>query len=94
MIIQVIMVGLIIAFPALVSTGLTKETTIDADKALMQMQTEEQAKDAQEAASAPAAAASGEAPADTDAPTKESDNNDEAMKALMDSIKKDDAKKP
>jgi TRAP-type mannitol/chloroaromatic compound transport system permease large subunit len=93
-IIQVIMVGLIIAFPALVSTGLTKETTIDADKALMQMQTEEQAKDAQEAASAPAAAASGEAPADTDAPTKESDNNDEAMKALMDSIKKDDAKKP
>jgi len=99
-IIQVLMVGLIIAFPALVSSGLTKETTIDADKALMQLQTEEQAKDAaQEAASAPAAGASAAEPAASDAagsdtPTKESESNDDAMKALMESIKKDEPKKP
>ena len=37
-VIQVIMVGLIIAFPGLVSSGLNKEATIDADKVFQQMQ--------------------------------------------------------
>ena len=41
--IQVFMVGLIIAFPGLVSSGLTKETTIDADKVFQQMQKEPKA---------------------------------------------------
>ena len=37
-VIQVAMVGLIIAFPGLVSSGLTKEPTIDADKVFQEMQ--------------------------------------------------------
>ena len=36
--IQIIMVGLIIAFPQLVSSGLGKEPTVDLDKAFQQMQ--------------------------------------------------------
>ena len=36
--IQVVMVGLIIAFPRLVSSGLGKEPTVDVDKAFQQMQ--------------------------------------------------------
>ena len=100
-IIQIIMVGLIIAFPALVSSGLDKETTIDGDKALMQIQADEQSKQAaQEAAAVPAADASAagaaapgaSAPAEGSAPEAASD--DDAMKALMDSIKKDETKKP
>ncbi len=100
-IIQIIMVGLIIAFPALVSSGLDKETTIDGDKALMQIQADEQSKQAaQEAAAVPAADASAagaaapgaSAPAEGSAPEAASDDN--AMKALMDSIKKDETKKP
>jgi TRAP-type mannitol/chloroaromatic compound transport system permease large subunit len=39
-IIQVIMVGLIIAFPALVSTGGSKEPTVDAEAVMMQMRQE------------------------------------------------------
>ena len=38
MIIQIIMVGLIIAFPKLVTGGLGKEPTVDVDKAFQQMQ--------------------------------------------------------
>ena len=37
-IIQIVMVGLIIAFPKLVSSGLGKEPTVDVDKAFQQMQ--------------------------------------------------------
>ena len=99
-IIQIIMVGLIIAFPALVSSGLDKEATIDGDKALMQMQADDQSKSAQEAAAVPAADASAagaaapgaSAPAEGSAPEEAS--GDDAMKALMDSIKKDETKKP
>jgi TRAP-type mannitol/chloroaromatic compound transport system permease large subunit len=36
--IQIVMVGLIIAFPSLVSSGLTKEPTVDVDKAFREMQ--------------------------------------------------------
>src|SRR4029078_4211956 len=38
--IQILMVGLIIAFPKLVSSGLGKEPTVDVDKAFQQMQTQ------------------------------------------------------
>ena len=100
-IIQIIMVGLIIAFPALVSSGLDKEATIDGDKALMQMQADDQSKQAaQEAAAVPAADASaaGAAAAGASAPAEgaapEAESGDDAMKALMDSIKKDETKKP
>ena len=77
--IQIFMVGLIIAFPGLVSSGLTKETTIDADKVFQQMQREPK--------TAP--------PVDggASAPTQE-DAKDDPMKGLMESLKNDQAKKP
>ena len=73
--IQIVMVGLVIAFPGLVSSGLGKEETIDADKVFQQLQKQQNAAD--ESASAPnvlspqpaASAASGAAevtPADED----------------------------
>ena len=82
--IQILMVGLVIAFPGLVSGGLSKAETIDADKAFLQMQQESTASDAATAASAAPAdpAASGAAPAAEDDP----------MKALEDSMKRDAAK--
>jgi TRAP-type mannitol/chloroaromatic compound transport system permease large subunit len=77
--IQVFMVGLIIAFPGLVSSGLTKETTIDADKVFQQMQKEpKRALDAGDAASA----------------VPQEDAKDDPMKGLMESLKNDQAKKP
>ncbi len=99
-IIQVIMVGMIIAFPGLVSSGLTKDVTIDGGKALEQLQADEQAKTRAEDAAgalkagtpAPEPGASA-APGADDAATKETDANDEAMKALMDNIKSDATKK-
>ena len=99
--IQVLMVGLIIAFPALVSSGLTKEATIDADKVLQQMQQDSQDKDASSAAAAALAASASASPASaasgalgsTLAPTHESDQKEDPMKGLMDAIKEDQNKK-
>ena len=48
--IQLVMVALIIAFPGLVDRGHAVETTIDADAALRQMQTDQNAADAADAA--------------------------------------------
>ncbi|MEO5843782.1 MAG: TRAP transporter large permease subunit [Caldimonas sp.] len=79
--IQVLMVGLIIAFPGLVTSGLTKETTIDADKVFQQMQRqprESTAQGAGPAASGPPAA----------------DEKEDPMKGLMESLKNDQQKKP
>ena len=78
-IIQVIMVGLIIAFPALVSSGLTKEVELDAAQVLQQMQMEPKEASPQEpgAPGAPAA-----------------DEKDDPMRGLMESLKNDQAKKP
>jgi TRAP-type mannitol/chloroaromatic compound transport system permease large subunit len=75
-IIQVIMVGLIIAFPALVSTGGSKEPTVDAEAVLMQMRADT-ASDANEAAKT----------------EKEGDQVD-PVKALMESMKEEQGKKP
>ena len=97
-VIQVVMVGLIIAFPALVSSGLSQETTIDADKALMQMQVEEQ--EAANKASAPSGTEPSDqtklTPASPDASGKEEEAGDDPMKALLESIKQDqnNSKKP
>jgi len=79
--IQIIMVGLIIAFPGIVSTNTTKGPTIDADKVLMQMEK------APKADSAPAGA-DGSAPATTDS------DKEDPMKGLLESIKSDQGKKP
>jgi TRAP-type mannitol/chloroaromatic compound transport system permease large subunit len=84
-VIQVVMVGLIIAFPGLVSSGLTKEATIDADKVFREMQAAPRASSKIDAGS-PAAAASGAAPA--------AEEKEDPMKGLMESLKNDQAKKP
>ena len=84
-IIQVLMVGLIIAFPALVSSGLDKEEKIDPDKVMQQMQT--QGRDAaRDSASQPAGSASPSEGARED--------KEDPMKGLMESLKKDQEKKP
>jgi TRAP-type mannitol/chloroaromatic compound transport system permease large subunit len=75
-IIQVIMVGLIIAFPGLVSSGLTKEPTVDAEAVLMQMRADTATEDADAAK--------------TETPGQEVD----PVKALMESMKDDQGKKP
>jgi GntP family gluconate:H+ symporter len=75
--IQIIMVGLIIAFPGIVSSGLDEKEIIDLDKVVLEVQ-----------ADAPADAAS--APTDGSAPAV--DDND-PMKAMLDDAAKDDAKK-
>ena len=83
--IQVLLVAMIIAFPGLVSSGLSNEPTIDADKVFQQMQTDKAA------VAAPEAAASGGA-ASTE-PAAASDDKEDPMKGLMDAIKEDQAKK-
>jgi GntP family gluconate:H+ symporter len=82
-IIQVIMVGLIIAFPALVSSGLDKDNKIDPEKVFQQMQS--QSRDgAKDAASQPGGGAS--------APEGDKEAKEDPMKGLMESIKKDQDK--
>jgi TRAP-type mannitol/chloroaromatic compound transport system permease large subunit len=84
-IIQVLMVALIIAFPALVSSGLAKETKLDADKLLQQMESQPRGQtidiNAATAGSAAASEAAGE-------------KADDPMKGLLDSMKREqDAKR-
>jgi TRAP-type mannitol/chloroaromatic compound transport system permease large subunit len=89
-IIQVLMVGLIIAFPGLVSSGLTKEPTIDADKVFQQMQNEQQAPKAEPAAEPGKDGAAAPGAATTPA----ADEKEDPMKGFMESLKNDQAKKP
>jgi TRAP-type mannitol/chloroaromatic compound transport system permease large subunit len=90
-IIQVVMVGLIIAFPTLVSSGLGKEPTVDVDKAFQQMQTAPRQNI--EGGSAPAPSASGSGVAAPPAEGQRS-SDDEAMKSLLEGFKRDADKKP
>lgn len=86
-VLQVIMVVAVIAFPTLVTGGIEKTATIDADKAFeqLQMQENEQKRiDPMEGFGQPAASAPSSA-----APTEQ---KDDPMKGLLDSIK-DDQKK-
>ena len=77
--IQIAMVGLIIAFPGIVSSGLDKEVKIDLNK----VQLEVQGDAPMEAASVPEAQAS-------DAPAPESKtSDDDPVKAMQDSMAKD-----
>ena len=86
-ILQLIMVGLVIAFPNLVIDGLGQnEVKIDADQALQQMQGAREALQnmgADPAASAPGGAAAAAAPAAAEDP----------MKALLEAVKQDQQKK-
>ncbi len=80
-VIQVLMVGMIIAFPSLVSSGLGNEPTVDAEQVFQQMQTDSQQKSDDKDA--------------TDAAKPESaDEKEDPMKRLMESMKDDQAKKP
>ncbi|MEO6744730.1 MAG: TRAP transporter large permease subunit [Caldimonas sp.] len=88
-IIQIIMVSLIIAFPKLVSSGLGKEATVDVDKAFQQMQTAPRQSTGGDPASAPDSGASGAQPA-----TPDGKSDDEAMKSLLEGFKRDADKKP
>jgi len=80
-VIQVLMVGLIIAFPSLVSSGLGKEPTVDAEQVFQQMQIDSKQKSDDRAA----------AEANTPGSTEE---KEDPMKRLMESMKDDQAKKP
>lgn len=75
-IIQLIMVALIIAFPGLVSTGGSKEPLVDAEAVMMQMR-EESAADAA-----------------ADATQKSQTEEVDPVKALMESMKEEQGKKP
>jgi tripartite ATP-independent transporter DctM subunit len=84
--IQIIMVGLIIAFPGLVSTSGAVDSSIDADKAFQQMRIDQKAADrADNAASAPFDAAS--------APAPETSVKDDPMRGLLDEVKKEQSSK-
>ena len=85
-VLQLIMVGMIIAFPALVTGGIEQGVKIDADKALQEMVMPGAEPDPSAAASEPEAAAS-------QAEGAASEPEDDPMKALEESIKKDGAKK-
>jgi TRAP-type mannitol/chloroaromatic compound transport system permease large subunit len=74
--IQVIMVGLIIAFPGIVSSGLDKKEAIDLDKVVLEVQAEEPAE--------PASAAEGEMPPAAD----ETQSDEDPMKAMQESMDK------
>ena len=84
-VIQLIMVSLIIAFPGLVSSGLSKDTVIDADKAFQEMQVAPRASKVDASAQGPSDAASGTAPGE---------EKEDPMKGLLESLKNDQAKKP
>ncbi len=93
------MVGLIIAFPKLVSSNLGNDTKIDVDKAFQQMQMAP--RDSSPATPpgivSPPAAPSSDSPAALQpAPPADSGqaSDDDAMKRLLESMPKDAPKKP
>ena len=93
-IIQVMMVGMIIAFPGLVSRGGGAETMIDADKAFQQMQNQQNADDAAAGSAPPSMAASAVLPGSAASQTRSdvAATDDDPMKALQQAVEKD--KKP
>jgi len=90
--VQLVMVAMLIAFPALVTGGIEKTVEIDADKALQMMQDKSNADRGApstlplEVPGAAGSAASAGAGASTE--------TEDPMKGLLDSMKKDEAKKP
>ena len=80
-VIQVLMVGLIIAFPGLVSSGLSKEPLIDAATVLQQMESDSQQK-------------SNAKDADEKAKAGTTEEADDPMKRMLESMKEEQSKKP
>ena len=89
-IIQVFMVGLIIAFPGLVSRGGDNETKVDVDKAFEQLQMK--AKD-EKADPDAKPGAQPETPA-ASMPETSTNSKDDPMKGMLESLEKDKDKKP
>jgi TRAP-type mannitol/chloroaromatic compound transport system permease large subunit len=89
-IIQLIMVGLVIAFPQMVSGGLTKEETIDADKAFQELRMQ----DEKEAGLAPesAPAVPGSDPSASEPQAEGTTADDDPMKAIEEAVKEDQKK--
>ncbi len=101
-IIQIIMVGLIIAFPAIVSGGLDKAAVIDLDKVVVPREAYDKGSTKERTidelfkqSGTPTAPATGAEPVvpSTEAPAPEAPATDDPMKALLDAVKKDEAKK-
>jgi len=80
-IIQIVMVGLIIAFPGLVSSGLTKDPTVDADTVMQQLQTDSQQRTDDKAAAEKANEGTAE-------------EQEDPMKRMLESMKEEQGKKP
>jgi Tripartite ATP-independent periplasmic transporter, DctM component len=102
-VIQMIMVGLIIAFPAIVSSGLDKNVKVDLDKVKIEMPMDDRGNDAKERTNEelfklPPAPGSTDIPAPGAAPSAPAGAQpapaDDPMKAILDAVKKDEAKKP
>jgi TRAP-type mannitol/chloroaromatic compound transport system permease large subunit len=88
--IQIVMVGLIIFFPGIVTGGLDKEEKIDLDKVQMQMENDTSTQPNQPAASAPAAAEPAATPASGSGlePPPAPASNDDEQKKIDDLFKK------
>ena len=85
-IIQIVMVGLIIFFPAIVSSGLDKKVDVDMDQVTRQMEADIQAENDADAAANP----DQDPPPEADADGKEKDSAEEdPMKAMQDAIAKE-----
>ena len=79
--IQIVMVGLIITFPGLVSSGLTKDPTVDADTVMRQLQTDSQQRTDDKAAAEKANAGT-------------ADEKEDPMARMLQSMKEEQSKKP
>jgi tripartite ATP-independent transporter DctM subunit len=86
-VLQLIMVGVIIAYPNLVTGGIEQGTQIDADKALQEMIKPD--RDAPTLPSLGGAAPPTSAAPSVPAPPAKGDDASDAMKALQDAVKKD-----
>jgi hypothetical protein len=75
------MVGLIITFPGLVSSGLTKDPTVDADTVMRQLQTDSQQRTDDKAAAEKANAGT-------------ADEKEDPMARMLQSMKEEQSKKP
>jgi TRAP-type mannitol/chloroaromatic compound transport system permease large subunit len=88
-VLQLIMVGVVIGFPQLVTGGIEQGVKIDADKALQEMGMPETIADP----SAPAASEPESSASEPEGAASAPEAEDDPMKALQDAIKQDDAKK-